>query len=473
MSLFTTTALAASLLAAGTKDNPVIAWNNLAASATLSTEFGAAAAGNPEANAVSGSTFDKWRGVPSVDEIALRATLAAATPADFIAVAAHNLAKIGAGIVPQTAGASRTNLITRSQDFSASWVSNQATMSPNVVDGPDGSLSGARIVETATTAPHYVANSVSVAYTSGTDYTISIFVRRSVGARHFGIALPSAVFGATVSVAFNLSSPAATIEVAGTATTAGIEAYSASASGATFYRCWVKSRATATASSTGVSFLISNSTSDGNPAYLGDGSSALVLWGAQVEQGALTSYVRTTTAAASSSWYDWAPWVIPATGGVVAWRFPEVSAATWRVLIRGVSPSVIPSIGVFFIGKAMILPQRFYQGFSPPITPTDVDLQSNVSAGNNLLGTSVTVRGSTLSLAVEHLSDAFVRGPDWAGFQEHFNIGKGAFLAWRPTKYPQDIWYFWRDGAAIRPVNSGPKAYMSAPLSARVHEAEA
>lgn len=468
MSLTITTAQAAILSAAGTENYPFIAWENLFTAAV--TESGTAAADGAASNALTGSTYDYWVGVPTTDEVALKGNLSAAAPVDFIAVAAHNLGTLAAGIVPQTQGASRTNLVARSQDFTTGWGVSGATIAATTVVGPDGSASAARVQESATTAQHYVTNATSVAFTSGASYTVSIFVSASVGARNFGIALPSAIFGAPVSVAFDIAAGAYTIETAGTATTAGIEAYAPSAAGSTWYRVWVRSQATATAASAAISYCLSNSTSDGNPSYAGDGTSSLLIWGAQVEAGTITSYVRTTTAAASSIWHDWSNWQIAADDAVIAWHFPDVAASTWRVLIRNVSAAARPAIGIFFAGKTLTMDRPFYQGYAPIIRPTEVELQSNVSAGGHLLGSAVVKRGSRLHMEFSNLRAAFVRGAGFKAFMDHFNRGRGAFCAWRPTKYPEDLHYFWRDGATIRPANSGPRDLMGLTIEGRVYE---
>lgn len=145
----------------------------------------------------------------------------------------------------------------------------------------------------------------------------------------------------------------------------------------------------------------------------------------------------------------------------------------WRVVFYDVPAFAVLSVAGIFIGNVLTVPDRFYQGFAPVITPTEVELQSNVSAGGNLLGSSVTKRGSRIGLNFDHLPQSFVRGAQWMAFQRAFNDGNPAFLAWRPTKYGQDLHYIWRDGAVIRPSNSGPKDYMSAQVEARVFEGAA
>jgi hypothetical protein len=100
-----------------------------------------------------------------------------------------------------------------------------------------------------------------------------------------------------------------------------------------------------------------------------------------------------------------------------------------------------------------------YQGFSPVIVPTEVQLQSNVSVGGNLMGSSVVMEGSTLTAELRNVDPAFIRGAAFKDFMQSFNRGKPFYFSWRPTKYPEDVHYCWRDGAVIRPDNAGPRDF--------------
>lgn len=171
-------------------------------------------------------------------------------------------------------------------------------------------------------------------------------------------------------------------------------------------------------------------------------------------------------------------WVNPGFGGttpddngVMAFRFVATSARYWRFSFTAVPIGSTLSAGVMFFGNETIIPRRFYQGFSPILTPTEVQLQSNVSVGNELLGSSVIGRGSTLQTTVQYVDPDFVRGADWLAFQRHFNDGGGSFLGWRPDKYPQDIHYGWRNGPVIRPDNAGPRDLMSFNVQMQVYNA--
>ena len=145
-------------------------------------------------------------------------------------------------------------------------------------------------------------------------------------------------------------------------------------------------------------------------------------------------------------------------------------AADWRIRITGLTASAPLYVGVAFFGNDVVFPRRFYKDFAPVLAPTEVQLQSNVSVGGNLLGNSVIAQGSTINAQFAHLAPAWVRGT-LLPFLPHFNKGKGFFFGWRPNTYPQDAHYCWREGATLRPVNSGPRDFMSLEMQMRAHEA--
>ena len=161
--------------------------------------------------------------------------------------------------------------------------------------------------------------------------------------------------------------------------------------------------------------------------------------------------------------------ITPTDNNVMAWRMVAQSYRYWRFKFTGLTASDALSVGVAFLGNDLVIPRRFYQGFSPVITPTEVQLQSNVSVGNELLGSSVIGSGSTLSAQIGNIEPSFIRGADWIAFQRAFGTGAGFFFGWRPAKYPQDVYYCARSGGVIRPDNSGPRDLMSVAIEARVY----
>jgi hypothetical protein len=141
----------------------------------------------------------------------------------------------------------------------------------------------------------------------------------------------------------------------------------------------------------------------------------------------------------------------------------------WRFYITGLDTDAQVGIGAAFLGKEIIFPRRMYQGFSPVLTPTEVQLQSNVSVGGELLGSSVISRGATLAVDLTYIPASFVRSDDWLAFQAAFGEGQPFFFGWRPDKYAQDVYYCARSDAVIRPSNTGPLDLMGISFSARVY----
>lgn len=146
------------------------------------------------------------------------------------------------------------------------------------------------------------------------------------------------------------------------------------------------------------------------------------------------------------------------------------NAADWQFYFAGLTAGDPLYVAGLFFGKEKIFPVGVYSGFAPPIYPTEVQLQSNVSNGGNLLGSSVIAQGTSLSAKFPFLSPSFVR-TDLATFIPSFNQGNPFWFAWRPDTFTSDLRYCWRDGAAAVPVNEGGLDYMSLPLSMRAYEA--
>ena len=146
-----------------------------------------------------------------------------------------------------------------------------------------------------------------------------------------------------------------------------------------------------------------------------------------------------------------------------------LSAADWRLTFTGLTAAAPLYVGVAFFGNDVVFPRRFYKDFAPAMEPTEVQLQSNVSVGGNLLGNSVIAQGSTLAASFRNLDAAWVRGT-LLSFVPYYNKGKGFFFGWRPATYPQDVHYCWRDGATLRPTNAGPLAFMSLEMQMRAYE---
>lgn len=167
-----------------------------------------------------------------------------------------------------------------------------------------------------------------------------------------------------------------------------------------------------------------------------------------------------------STWNDTAAGsTSPSDDQAIIWHHPAIDAADWRLRVTGLTGSVdIVTVGVAFISYSLIPGDKFFQGYTPPITQTNVALQSNVSEGGHFIGSSVVRKGSSASATLQHLPGSDVRANSWKNFQRYFNEGGPFFWAWRPGTYG-DAFLAKRNGDEIRPTNSGPKDYMSAVLN--------
>ena len=96
MTVLIETAKAAELTAAGTTNNPIVFWNNEATSATYSTTVGTEV--ESAALAATGTTYDAWVCTPATGEAVLQVVFGVAQTLNAIAVAAHNLADVGATV---------------------------------------------------------------------------------------------------------------------------------------------------------------------------------------------------------------------------------------------------------------------------------------------------------------------------------------------------------------------------------------
>lgn len=178
-----------------------------------------------------------------------------------------------------------TNLVTYSEDFSQSWWTKSCDIESNALIQPDNSTSGFNLVEKTSTAYQYWYKS-GFSVTIGNSYTFSAFVKY-IDLRY--VQLTAYNGGAYGSACFDLVSKTFTTATGGgyTATNAKIEEYA---------NDWLRIQFTFTspATSTIPSICASNTASAGYvPLYVGTGLKSAV-WGAQIEEGNLSSYIPTT-----------------------------------------------------------------------------------------------------------------------------------------------------------------------------------
>ena len=168
----------------------------------------------------------------------------------------------------------RTNLALRSEEFNLIWSQINATITTNVTTAPDGTSTADKLVENATNNQHRIDQTTTSAI--GTN-TFSVFAKKS---ERDSIWLRVGTSGAY----FDLTN--GTVSGA-TGVTTSIVNY-----GNGWYKCSIVRTSTVANEIVRI-----NSAIGINGTYLGDGTSGLFIWGAQLEAGSYpTSYIPTTTA---------------------------------------------------------------------------------------------------------------------------------------------------------------------------------
>jgi len=269
----------------------------------------------------------------------------------------------------------RTNLTSYSDD-ATQWGagSNMGTTQSNVEISPDGTLNADKLIENTANSTHFLSQSQTTSYTSGTAYTRSAFVKYG-GRQYFALYLPALAFpDAGRTAVFDLQ--AGTVATSEAGVTASIVAGSNG-----WYRCIITATADATVSSHVGGFQVSDNASLN--AYVGDGVSGVFVYGAQLEAGAFaTSYIPTATAAATRA----------ADSAVISTLTPwyNQSAGTFYVKAIGVANTQSATRRFIEIGDGTIN-ERMILGYSATISSrllvvdggaTQADITANATAGS-------------------------------------------------------------------------------------------
>jgi len=205
----------------------------------------------------------------------------------------------GTGQIGFNGVSTTTNLLTYSQDFSKStyWGTTNATVFPNYIAAPDGSNTANFLQETvtATALNHNFINNTALGKISGVNlsnpYTFSIFAKAKERTSFQLVCQSWTTFNKYYAYNFTLAG-------AGSSTfafnTVGSTIVSATITliGDGWYRCSLNG-VTLNSTDTTVA-MITHMISGGSTSYIGDGTSGMYFWGAQIEQSSsLSTYVAT------------------------------------------------------------------------------------------------------------------------------------------------------------------------------------
>jgi hypothetical protein len=202
----------------------------------------------------------------------------------------------------------RTNYALRSEAIDL-WNQVGITVTTNSWTAPNGSVTGDTLVESTATSTHQANRTFNGV--AGQPFTYSIYFKP--GTRRYiklalndGTTYAASVFDAQTGAVFSTQAGSASVTNLG----GGV------------YRATITGTGTTTGSGNGAIYM--QMSPDGSTVnYAGDGTSSVLLWGAQLERSAVaTSYIPTTTAAVTVTDYT-----ISSTGLVTLGQAPVSGAA--------------------------------------------------------------------------------------------------------------------------------------------------
>jgi hypothetical protein len=199
----------------------------------------------------------------------------------------------------------RTNVLSYSEQFNdAYWTKTNSSVSADATTAPDGTLTADKIIENTANGNHDVRRA-SISAAGNTTYTQSIYVKASERTRGALLMLGGA---GNCTVNFNLTAGTVSATVAG----GWVSVLSSITDcGNGWYR--IQNTATSNAGTTTILAGFFLADASGSTTYVGDGTSGIFYWGAQLEAGATASSYIPTTAGSAIRSADSAAFVIPAT----------------------------------------------------------------------------------------------------------------------------------------------------------------
>lgn len=219
------------------------------------------------------------------------------------------------GTLSKWANVEGKNLLSFPQDFdNAAWTKNDSSIIANAETAPDGTITADKLVETATTAGHRTLQNIPV---GGAGITFSVFAKKAE--REWCSLRVTNTSGTGVYAWFDLNTGSVgTVETGLTA--------SISSAGNDWYRCSITIAST---SLTIPNTQIATATADNTYAYLGNTSSGIFIWGAQLELGSTaTTYYPTNI---NQPRFDWASTAVVANKNLLTFT-EQFTVSPWFTL---------------------------------------------------------------------------------------------------------------------------------------------
>lgn len=219
------------------------------------------------------------------------------------------------GLLLEDARSNVVNVYSEQFEDTPSWTVTRLSVTADVVTAPDGTTTGDKIVENTQNNTHYIGMTTGYIKPGTTQYyTTSVYAK--AGERSIlQIMMGDNALTNRVQADYTLSGGGSTANAAtgGSGWSSPVATIEQLPNG--WYRCVLTAIGDATTVRVKPRFLLHNGTST---TYLGDGTSGLYLWGAQVEQGdSASSYIPSKNGLSYSEQFGTSPWAI-STGTVNA-----------------------------------------------------------------------------------------------------------------------------------------------------------
>ena len=220
-----------------------------------------------------------------------------------------------------TTALAEQNLFTYSQNFVTNWTNN-ATVTPTINSNtaPDGTSTATLIVESTNNGVHSAYQTFTK---SSTVYTVSVYAKAKERSK-FAFSYSSNFMAANYDL------------VAVTATPTGTTTATITDVGNGWYRCTAtRTDITASGSDSVYIVLLDNS---GSQTYLGDGTSGMYFWGAQLEtRSSPTAYTPTTTTAIT----NYIPRLLTAPVNAARYDFDPVTRLYKGITLEPASTNIV------------------------------------------------------------------------------------------------------------------------------------